>query len=229
MNEDRSSAAVLTPAVAELVERREALEETIKKWSPYPDRVRIVGVVKTFGPETIEVATAAGIHELAENYPQDLAAKQQQFPQATWHFIGSIQSNKVMLVARHADMIHSVSSAKVLKRLGELDYSRPCLLQLNLSGENTKSGVGIAELESLLETAQLARVRIVGLMTIGVERNIEITESIFSETARLSRVLGLPEISMGMSGDVEAALRQGATIVRVGGSLFGNRQKRVGK
>ncbi len=196
-----------------------------------PEKLRIVGVTKTHPPQLVRDAFEAGIARLGENRVQEAEPKITVAPEAEWHFIGRLQSNKVRRVVRSFAVIHSVDSAELLERVDAIaaDEARAphVLLQVNVSGEASKAGMAPAELDSITppHVAQL-----VGLMTIApmgatdaeahaVFRNLRELRN------RLEDRIGieLPELSMGMSADAEAAAAEGATLVRIGTALFGPR------
>ena len=203
-----------------------------------PAAVRQVAVSKPRPAGDVIEACQAGQIVFGENYVQELVAKAAEVPDAVeWHFIGHLQSNKVKQIAGLVTMIHSVdriSLAEEINRQWER-LGRCCdiLVQVNLSGEVTKSGTTEAEaLQLVREISSLPHVRIRGLMTMPpFFDNPEAARPFFAELMRLSRRIDaeripgveMRELSMGMSGDFEAAIQEGATLVRVGTSIFGAR------
>jgi PLP dependent protein len=203
-----------------------------------PASVRLVAVSKTRPAGDVLEACRAGQVVFGENYVQELVAKAAEVTEAVeWHFIGHLQSNKVKQLAGLVTMIHSVdrfSLAEVVSRQwGRLGSCCDILVQVNLSGEATKSGTTEAEaLQLVRAVSTLPHVRIKGLMTMPpFFDDPEAARPFFAELLRLSRRIaaeGIPgvemrELSMGMSGDFEAAIQEGATLVRVGTSIFGAR------
>jgi pyridoxal phosphate enzyme (YggS family) len=205
-----------------------------------PDGFRIVAVSKGMPLEAVRAARQAGLHRFGENRVQEALPKIAALPDAEWHLVGHLQSNKARSAARSFAMIHSVDSLPLLRRLEEIAHDeglRPVLLlQVNVSGEASKSGFAAerfaseaarpgSELLTLLGDLRHARVE--GLMTIAAARgDARPTFAALRELReRLRETLGapLPELSMGMSGDAEAALAEGATLVRIGTALFGPR------
>jgi pyridoxal phosphate enzyme (YggS family) len=184
----------------------------------------LVAVTKKHPPETIRAAHAAGLAVFGENYVQELAAKQAalaDLPLAR-HFNGHLQRNKAKDVAGRVALIHGVDGLALAEAIDRRAASpQDVLVEVNLGGEATKSGVAPDALPALLDQiAPLARVRCRGLMAIpppGAGRPH------FRRLAALARAHGLPELSMGMSDDFEEAIEEGATIVRVGTALFGPR------
>ena len=200
--------------------------------------VRLLAVSKTFGPEAVLEAVRAGQRAFGENYLQEaldkIAALNAQPERLEWHFIGPIQSNKTRPIAEHFDWVHTVEREKVAQRLSE---QRPAgmaplqiCLQVNISGEASKSGVAPEEVAALAhKVAALPNLTLRGLMAIP-EPAVEFDRQ-RAAFARLRTLyeqlradgLALDTLSMGMSADLRAAIFEGATIVRVGSAIFGAR------
>ncbi|UXY14709.1 YggS family pyridoxal phosphate-dependent enzyme [Chitiniphilus purpureus] len=202
-----------------------------------PESVALLAVGKTFPPEALRELYAAGQRDFGENYEQELTAKAAalaDLPELRWHFIGPLQSNKTRNVACQAAWVHSVARLKIAQRLAEqrpehLPPLNVCI-QVNVSGEASKSGVAPAELPALAHAVtQLPRLRLRGLMCVPEPDGDD--ERLTAQFATLRRLkaalqhegLALDTLSMGMSADLEPAIREGATIVRVGTALFGAR------
>jgi pyridoxal phosphate enzyme (YggS family) len=203
-------------------------------------RVRLVAVSKTQPAETVRTAFAAGQRAFGENYVQEALAKIEALRDLDieWHYIGPIQSNKTGALAEHFAWVHGVDRLKVANALSRLrNPAAPALnicLQVNVSGETSKSGVSPKDALSLArDIAPLANLKLRGLMTI-----IENTPDAATQRAqfRLLRDLkeeiaaaGIPldTLSMGMSQDFEIAIEEGATLVRIGSAVFGQREKKV--
>lgn len=198
--------------------------------------VRLLAVSKTFPAEAIEELYRAGHRAFGENRIAELEAKAARLPSdIEWHLIGQLQGNKVRKAVRVASVIHSVDSLPLLERVdriaGEEGRCPKILLEVNISGEASKSGCTPTELDALAAAAAAAEhLQFCGLMTMAPAdaAGPELTRifgGLAAERDRLEKQLGirLPELSMGMSGDYPEAIRQGATIVRVGTLLFGNR------
>lgn len=198
-----------------------------------PADIRLVAVSKTFAPERIREASAAGQADFGENYVQEALDKIGALADLpiTWHFIGPIQSNKTRSIAEHFDWVHSIDRLKIAERLSaQRPPDRPPLqvcLQVNVSGEASKSGVAPAEVAALASAvAKLPNLRLRGLMAIP-----EPTEDAGLQRARFRRLrelrdcagVAMDTLSMGMSDDLESAIAEGATIVRVGRAIFGAR------
>jgi pyridoxal phosphate enzyme (YggS family) len=204
--------------------------------------VTLLAVSKTFGADAVREAFTAGQRDFGENYVQEALAKMAQLAdlrdQLRWHLIGPLQSNKTREVAEHFAWVHSIERLKTAERLAaQRPPQRPALqlcLQVNISGESSKSGVAPADVVPLAEAvARLPaeRVRLRGLMAIpqaegdlaAQRRPHRALRELFD--ALRGRGLVLDTLSMGMSADLEAAVLEGATIVRVGTAIFGARQR----
>lgn len=197
--------------------------------------VALVAVSKTQPAEAIRLAAAAGQLVFGENYLQEALAKQDELtdlPELIWHFIGPIQSNKTRPIAERFDWVHTVDRLRIAERLSQQrPDDRPPLnvcLQVNVSGEASKSGVSLAALPELAAAvAKLPRLRLRGLMTIPAPANglaqQRMPFRILREAMDGLALPGLDTLSMGMSDDLEAAILEGATLVRVGTALFGPR------
>jgi hypothetical protein len=198
--------------------------------------ILLLAVSKTRPAEMIRLAAAAGISDIGENYLQEALDKQAELQDldVTWHFIGPIQSNKTRPIAEHFDWVHSVDRLKIARRLSEQRPSHlPPLnicLQVNISAEASKSGVSLDELPALAASVNaLPNIQLRGLMAIPQAcDNIDQQRQAFAQLrqALVNLQTDLPELdtlSMGMSGDLEAAIAEGATIVRIGTDIFGSR------
>jgi PLP dependent protein len=204
--------------------------------------VRLLAVSKTQPAEVVQAALACGQAEFGENYAQELRDKSNVVTGAAWHFIGPLQENKVNLVVGRAACIHTLSREKILRaverRAASLGIVQDVLVQVNLGGEPQKNGLEPAELGTFLALfGETLHVRCRGLMTLP-PFDLE-PEAVRPHFAALARLLGefrgrvpgnvmLEELSMGMSGDFEVAIAEGATWVRVGSALFGPRLPRTG-
>ncbi|MFN4361723.1 MAG: YggS family pyridoxal phosphate-dependent enzyme [Hylemonella sp.] len=201
-----------------------------------PDSVQLLAVSKTFGPEAVRAAHAAGQIAFGENYIQEAVDKMALLADLPlqWHCIGPIQSNKTRLVATHFQWAQTVDRLKIAQRLSEqrpddLPPLQVCI-QVNVDGGATKSGVGPEELPALAQAvAQLPRLQLRGLMCIpDPQDDAQAMRAVFLRAGALyedlrARGLPLDTLSMGMSGDLEAAIAAGSTLVRVGTAIFGGR------
>lgn len=205
-----------------------------------PHAVRLLAVSKTFGPEAVIEAAQAGQTAFGENYVQEaldkMIAVRALRPDLAleWHFIGPIQSNKTRLIAEHFDWVHSVDREKIAQRLSDQrpDQLPPLnvCLQINISGEASKSGATPDEAEELAQRiASMPRLRLRGLMAIPEPAEEFDQQRVpFRQLRELferlrAKSLALDTLSMGMSADMAAAIAEGATIVRVGTAIFGAR------
>lgn len=198
-----------------------------------PDRLRIVAVTKSWPVEVARAALEAGLTILGENRVREAEPKIAAIPEAEWHFVGRLQSNKARRAIRSFPVIHSVDSLDLLRRLDELAAEEASetrvLLQVNVSGEESKAGMRPAELAAVPNGLPSA-LRLAGLMTIApmaaTEADARATFGRLRELRdRLEQAagIGLPELSMGMTADADAAAAEGATLVRIGTALFGPR------
>jgi pyridoxal phosphate enzyme (YggS family) len=200
------------------------------------DSVQLLAVSKTWGPEAVRAAHAAGQTAFGENYIQEAVEKMAALRDLPlqWHCIGPIQSNKTKLVAEHFDWVHSIDRLKIAQRLSEqrpptLAPLQVCI-QVNVDGGSTKSGVSPPELPALAQAvAALPHLQLRGLMTIPEPAETEAQmRAVHAKAKALFESLrqqGLPldTLSMGMSADLAPAIAQGSTLVRVGTAIFGKR------
>lgn len=226
--------------MADIAANLQAVKERIARAAERADRdpatVDLLVVSKTWPAQVIQEVVAAGHDLLGENKLQDAVAKIPELPPTTrWHFIGHLQRNKARKALELFEAIHSVDSLRLARHLdrlaGELELRQRVYLQVNAAGEESKSGFRAAELHAgMEELSALANLRVEGLMSIppAVETPEEARSS-FRELRALRDELqdrsgvSLPGLSMGMSHDFEVAIEEGATIVRVGSSIFGAR------
>ncbi len=216
---------------------RQEIIEAAEKAGRDPKRVKLVAVSKTKPVSMIHEAVECGMLDFGENRPQELAEKFSQVPGVRWHQIGQLQRNKVKYIIDKAQLIHSVDTLslaeEIEKRAAAIHKVQEILIQVNITGEESKSGIRPEEAESLCRSISgLPHVKIQGLMTISaVGLSEEENYQVFSKLKKLAKeidALAIPgvsmeELSMGMSHDFQAAIAAGATLVRVGSSIFGNR------
>jgi len=201
--------------------------------------IRLVAVSKTMPVEIVREAIETGMTDFGENYIQEAREKittLSTYP-VTWHYIGHLQSNKAKYAVRMFDLIHSVDSLKLAKALDKyakkIDKVQEILLQVNVAKEDTKSGVhGEATLQLVKETARLENIAVKGLMTMPPYFNAPDKARPFFAALRHLRDqikhenipnITMEELSMGMTGDFEVAIDEGATMVRIGTAIFGER------
>jgi len=200
-----------------------------------PGSVLLLAVSKTKPANDIAAAYQAGQRHFGENYVQEALLKQRQLGafDITWHFIGPIQSNKTKTIATHFDWVHSVDSFKIARRLSEQrpGYLAPLniCLQVNISDEDSKSGITLDELpQMIVQVSELSNLKLRGVMAIPApeddyERQRQPYKALYQAVAQLVRP-ELDTFSFGMTGDLKAAIAEGATIVRIGTALFGPRR-----
>lgn len=215
---------------------RARIGELERRYHRTPGSVTLLAVSKTKPPEAVRAAIAAGQHAFGENHLQDAMTKVEALAgeSVSWHFIGAVQSNKTRPIAAHFDWVHGIEREKIATRLsaqrpadrGPLDVC----IEVNVSGEDTKSGVPPAAVESLARVVrELPGLRLRGLMAIPRPAEDFETQRVPFRLLREilddlnAKGLGLDTLSMGMTGDLEAAIAEGATMVRVGTAIFGPR------
>ncbi|WP_334189393.1 YggS family pyridoxal phosphate-dependent enzyme [Noviherbaspirillum sp.] len=230
----------MSPISHNLQAVHERIATAARQASRDPGEIRLLAVSKAFGPDAVLEAARAGQHAFGENYLQEALDKMTAVRATApglpleWHFIGPIQSNKTRAIAEHFDWVHSVDREKIAQRLSE---QRPAhlpplniCLQINISGEASKSGVAPEQAAALAqEVARLPRVALRGLMAIpepasGFDQQREPFRHLRELQQRLhAQGLSMDTLSMGMSADLDAAIAEGATIVRIGTAIFGQR------
>ncbi|HJP70233.1 MAG TPA: YggS family pyridoxal phosphate-dependent enzyme [Candidatus Limnocylindria bacterium] len=223
------------PTAEQIRERHEALLDRLRRIAAEnghdPDRLRIVAVTKAHPLEVADAARDAGLRMLGESRVQEAEPKIAALPELEWHFIGRLQSNKARRAIRSFAVIHSVDSLDLLRRLDRLagqESRRPrVLLQVNVTGEASKAGLAPEDATGIEAPMNLD---LAGLMTIApMGASHEEARRTFRQLRELrdrleqAAGIGLPELSMGMSADAEAAAAEGATLVRIGTALFGKR------
>ena len=219
---------------------RERIRQAAESSNRDADSVRLVAVSKTVAPDIVREAIEAGVTILGESYVQEARDKFKalvQYP-VSWHFIGHLQSNKAKYAVRLFDLIHSVDSLKLTRELNKqaakVDKVQQILVQVNISGEDTKSGISADEAPGLIaEIGRLKNIAVKGLMTMPPYfYQPEKVRPFFAALRELRdriKAQSLPnvfleELSMGMTGDFEVAIKEGATLVRIGTAIFGERQ-----
>lgn len=207
---------------ANLDEVKREIAEACSRSGRSADDVRIVAAVKYVAADQIPVLLEAGVEIAGENRAQDLAVKSDLVPDLTWHFIGHIQSRKVRDIAPRAHLIHSVCTDSVLAQLAKHAPGAEILVEVNVAGEEAKSGVLPQELDSFLaRCADVAGAPVKGLMTMPpLAASPEGSRRWFAQLAQMASDRGLPELSMGTTQDFAVAVEEGATMVRIGSRLF---------
>jgi PLP dependent protein len=204
--------------------RLDELRERIAAANRDPDTVRVVGVTKTFGPEVVRAAAAAGITVVGENYVDELETKRATLGEIAlrWHFLGALQTNKIARAARAADVLCAVARVVELERLARARPGATLYVEVDFTGLATRHGATPALVADLVARGRDLGLDVAGLMTVAPPDPTGAREA-FLATARLADRLALAERSMGMSDDLELALAAGSTEVRVGRGLFGAR------
>ncbi len=217
------------------VEKR--IENAAQKSGRRRSDILLVAVTKTHPPEMINAAIAAGVTDIGENKPQEVRDKYNAVEPVNWHLIGHLQTNKVKYVIDKCCMIHSVDSVKLMDeidaRAGACGKVMDILIQVNISGEESKSGIAPEELDYVLKyAANTPNLKVRGLMTIAPNTgdsdinklHFNNMHKLFSDTKmKTYDNVSMDYLSMGMSGDFEDAIECGANIVRIGSAIFGKR------
>ena len=203
-----------------------------------PKEVTLIAVSKTMPVEDIREAMACGMVHFGENRPQELRDKQAEITEPLqWHMIGSLQTNKLKYVIGKTALIHSVDSVHLAEAIHEMsakkDLITEVLLEINIAGEDSKHGIAPEELEDLVRTvAQFSNIKIRGLMTVAPYTEVAEENRIYFRKMKQLMVdinsknidnVYMDMLSMGMTGDYEIAVEEGATLVRVGTGIFGHR------
>ncbi len=192
-----------------------------------PARVGIVGVTKTFGIEAAVAGHRAGLSDFGENYAAELLAKEAAFHPSgvRWHFLGAIQTNKLARLVGAVDCFESVCRAKEIDALAKRRPGAGIMIQMELSGLAGRNGATQIETPRLVEQARHSGLEVWGLMTVAPPEP-EPARRAFRRLVEMADDLGVPERSMGMSDDLEIAVEEGSTLLRIGRALFGPRPPR---
>jgi pyridoxal phosphate enzyme (YggS family) len=230
----------------DLPARLSAVRARIERAGGDPERVRLIAVTKGFGTDVVRRALGVGLRDVGESYVQELTAKAAELesgpsePSAPpggsdppddgpiWHFVGRLQRNKVRKAAPHVAWWHSVDRLSLGAEIARCAPGARVMAQVNVTGEETKAGCPPALLPALLEGLDDLGLDVRGLMTIGPPGSPKDARPAFRTVRALAEKHGLAELSMGMTGDLEVAVEEGATMVRVGTALFGPRPDRPG-
>ena len=209
---------------ANLASVRERIDRAAARSGRDGRDVEILVAVKYVAADDIETIARAGVTLVGENRAQDLLEKVGRAPgRLRWHFIGALQSRKVKLIVDHVELIHSVATDSVLRELGRhAPDGFKILVEVNVSGEPGKAGIPAGELDAFIARSPVA---VVGLMTMPPQSAApERSRAHFAALSALARERGLRTLSMGTSQDFEVAVEEGATIVRIGATIVGDRQ-----
>jgi hypothetical protein len=211
----------------QVAERLAAVRRRIEEAGGDLSRLRIVGVTKGFGPEAVAAARGAGLHDIGENYANELVAKATEMGEDApsplrWHFLGAIQRNKVARLAPIVGLWQSVARAEEGARIARFAPGARVLVEVDSTGLAGRNGCPPDGVDALVAHLRGEDLDVRGLMTVAAP-DPDAARSAFDLVRRLADALGLEERSMGMSGDLEEAVRAGTTMVRIGRALFGER------
>ncbi len=209
---------------------RERIEHACARSGRESSSITLIAVTKVFPAAAIREAYEAGLRDFGENYVQEFESKAPEvgdLPDARFHLIGHLQSNKAKKAADLFQVIQTVDSAKLARRLDEAGRALEVMLEVKLSIEDAKSGVDPGELSALIDAVRACKnLRLTGLMTMPPwSDEAEPSRPYFRRMRELGAQFALPNLSMGMSHDFEVAIEEGATHIRVGTALFGRRKK----
>ena len=207
----------------EIKERLQEINKIIDAKAQNP--VTLIGVTKGFTHEEVNIASELGIKNFGENYAQELLTKNPLVdPEISWHYIGQLQSNKIRKISHLVDVWHSVTSLKLAREIHKRNDQAQILLQVSMMGPSNTKGFEVEQLPQLISQLRDMNIDISGLMTMGVPGDMVATRVVFKKLRKLADTFELPECSMGMSDDFEIALESGASMIRVGSAIFGNRR-----
>ncbi len=226
----------MTPEPFELPARAEVQRRIAELRARIGPAVRLVAVTKGFPVDAVRLALESGNVDVGENYAQELVAKAADLGAGAtvsgpgsggprWHMIGQLQRNKVRRLAPLVTMWHTVDRVEIIDEIARHAPGATVLIQVDLTGEVGKGGCPPGATEGLVAHARLAGLAPVGLMTVG-PTNRTGSRAVFAELRRMAPELGVTELSMGMSDDLDDAVAEGSTIVRVGSAIFGPRPAR---
>jgi len=197
-----------------------------------PEEITLVAVTKGVGAQAIRTAFDCGIRNFGENRVQEAEDKIAQLsdlkPDVTWHMVGHLQSNKARRAVDLFDIIHSIDSVRLAEVLNRrVEKPLPVLLEVNVSGEATKGGFSVGEIAlAVNEIRQMPNLQVMGLMTVApFVADPEEVRPVFRKLRELRDSLGLEHLSMGMTDDFEVAIEEGATMLRIGRAIFGERRQ----
>lgn len=211
-----------TDVIANLARIRQRIEAA----GGDPAAVTVVAVTKGFGADAARAAYRAGVADVGENYGQELLTKARQCPDPVhWHFLGPVQRNKVAGLAPHVHLWQAVDRLAAGAAIGRRAPGAAVLVQVNISGESAKAGCRPGDTPELVAGLRRLPLQVTGLMAVGPAGPPEAARAGFRLLAALGRRLGLTELSMGMTDDLEVAVSEGATMIRVGRGLFGPRPR----
>jgi hypothetical protein len=213
---------------ARLTQVHDRIAAACERSGRLPEEVTLIAVSKGFGAAAVREAAATGVTDIGENRVQEAADKRPELDDVSgvrWHMIGHLQTNKVKVALGLFDVIHSVDSLRLAQAISNRATSDvPVFLEVNVSQEPTKTGFTIDQVSDAYRAARLLHLDVRGLMTIApLTDSDENARPIFRELRQTAQGLGLEQLSMGMTNDYEIAIEEGATHVRIGRAIFGER------
>ena len=222
----------MTEAVTGIAARLDDVRRRIASAGGEPESVTIVAVTKGFTVDAVQRAIDAGVRDIGENFAQELEAKAAALSASSangcrWHFLGRVQRNKVRRIAGRVHLWHGLDRTAAGAEIAKHAPGAGVLVQVNVSGEAAKNGCRPQDAPALVHDLGALGLDVRGLMAVGPAGPPEHARAGFRQLAAMADQLGLPERSMGMSDDLEVAVQEGATMVRVGRALFGPRPLRL--
>jgi len=203
---------------------RHDIDQRLAAAGAAPGAVTVIAVSKTHPWQAAQAAVLAGFTDLGESYAAELADKAAQVTvPVTWHFIGQLQTNKVRVVAPHVAVYQSVDRPSLIAELSKRARGARVMIQVDLAGVAGRGGAAWDDAPGLIETARAAGLDVIGVMGVAPLADDRTVAASFRRLRALADAEGLPECSMGMSGDLELAVAEGSTMVRVGTAVFGSR------
>ena len=213
--------------VTAVAERVAQVRRRISDAGGDPARVTIVAVTKGFGADAVDAAAEAGLVDVGENYAQELLAKAGEVESTVrWHFLGAVQRNKVSRLAPHVAVWQGVDRIEAGQEIARRSPGATVLVQVNIDGAPERNGCAVGAVQSLVRDLQRLDLDVAGLMAVATAGDEERAARQFAAMAAMREELGLRELSIGMTDDLEVAIRAGSTMVRIGRALFGERPNR---
>jgi PLP dependent protein len=223
-----ASAGVRTVDPGDVAARLSEVRRRIAAAAGDDRRIRIVAVTKGFGPDAVRAAVAAGVDDVGENYADELLSKHEAAARvepdgSRWHFLGRIQRNKVKRLAPVVHLWQTVDRSAAGREIARRAPGARVLVQLNVSGQDGRNGCDPSGVPALVDELRAMALDVVGLMAVGPAGPPENARAAYRDLSAMADRLQLPERSMGMTDDLEVAVEEGSTMVRVGRALFGAR------
>ncbi|HVM10040.1 MAG TPA: YggS family pyridoxal phosphate-dependent enzyme [Acidimicrobiales bacterium] len=210
-----------------VAERLDAIRDRIARAGGDTRSITVVAMTKGFGIDAVRAAIAAGLHDLGENYAQELVEKAEQTTgPARWHFLGAVQRNKVAKLAPRVSVWQTVDRMSAGTEIARRSRGATVLVQVNLSGDPGRNGCSFEDAPALVGDLRGLDLDVAGLMGVASAGSPDQARAEFERLGALRRALELDELSIGMTDDLELAVAAGSTMVRIGRALFGERDKR---